>query len=138
MPETAEDRPIDLFYQHRVDPDVPIEDVAGTVKELIAAGQGQALRTIGGRSPDHPPRACGAAGHRRAERIFAVLARSGSGAAADVEELGIGFVPFSPLGAGFLTGKIDENTSSIRPTFATCCRASRRKRARPTRRWSTW
>ena len=52
------------------------------------------------------------------------------------EELGIGFVPFSPLGKGFLTGTIDETTTSTAPTSATPCRASRRRRARPTRPWS--
>ena len=68
---------IDLLYQHRVDPDVPMEDVAGTVKELIARGQGAALRPLrGGRAVD-PPRPRGAAGHRAAERILAVDARAG-------------------------------------------------------------
>ena len=53
------------------------------------------------------------------------------------EELGIGFVPFSPLGAGFLTGKIDENTSSMPTDFRAACRGSRPRRARRIRRWST-
>jgi aryl-alcohol dehydrogenase-like predicted oxidoreductase len=101
---------IDLFYQHRVDPAVPIEDVAGAVKELIAAGKVKhfgmseaAVQTI-----------------RRAHAIQPVTAVQSEyslfyrGPEAELlpalEELGIGFVPFSPLGAGFLTGKIDENT----------------------------
>ena len=58
---------IDLFYQHRVDPDVPIEDVAGAVRELILAGQGEAFRPVRGRCADHPPRACRATGDRAAE-----------------------------------------------------------------------
>ena len=70
-----------------------------------SAGQGQALRPVGSRRADDSPRARGPAGHRRAERVFAVLARPGSGASADLEELGIGFVPFSPLGAGFPHGQ---------------------------------
>ena len=101
---------IDLFYQHRVDPDVPIEDVAGAVKELIAEGKvthfgisEAAVETI-----------------RRAHAVQPVTAVQSEyslfyrGPEAELlpalEELGIGFVPFSPLGAGFLTGKIDENT----------------------------
>ena len=102
---------IDLFYQHRVDPNVPIEDVAGAVKDLIAAGQGQALRPVGGGRADDPPRACRAAGRGAPERILAVVARARRGVLPTLEELGIGFVPFSPLGKGFLTGTIDENTT---------------------------
>ena len=74
---------IDLFYQHRVDPDVPIEDVAGAVKELIARRQGQAFRPVGSRRADDPPRPCRPAGGRAAERIFAVVARAGAGDPAD-------------------------------------------------------
>ncbi len=101
---------IDLFYQHRVDPDVPIEDVAGAVKELIRAGK---VRHFGLSE-------AGASTIRRAHAIQPVTAVQSEyslwwrGPEADVlptlEELGIGFVPFSPLGKGFLTGKIDENT----------------------------
>ena len=58
---------IDLFYQHRVDPDVPIEDVAGAVKGADPAGQGQAFRLVRTRRADHPPRPCGAADHRHPE-----------------------------------------------------------------------
>lgn len=101
---------IDLFYQHRVDPDVPIEDVAGAVKELIAEGK---VRHFGLSE-------AGVRTIRRAHAVLPVTALQSEyslfyrGPEAELlpalEELGIGFVPFSPLGAGFLTGKIDENT----------------------------
>jgi len=101
---------IDLFYQHRVDPAVPIEDVAGAVKELIAQGK---VRHFGLSEP-------GAATIRRAHAVQPVTAVQSEyslfyrGPEAEIlptlEELGIGFVPFTPLGAGFLTGKMDENT----------------------------
>jgi len=101
---------IDLLFQHRVDPEVPIEDVAGTIKALIAEGKVKhyglseaGLQTI-----------------RRAHAVQPLAAVQSEyslfwrGPEAELlpllEELGIGFVPFSPLGAGFLTGKIDENT----------------------------
>jgi len=101
---------IDLFYQHRVDPEVPIEDVAGAVKELIVEGKVKhfglseaGIKTI-----------------RRAHTVQPITAVQSEyslfwrGPEAELlptlEELSIGFVPFSPLGAGFLTGKIDENT----------------------------
>jgi aryl-alcohol dehydrogenase-like predicted oxidoreductase len=102
---------IDLFYQHRVDPDVPIEDVAGAVKELIRAGK---VRHFGLSE-------AGVKTIRRAHAVQAVSALQSEYSLwwrepeAEVipalEELGIGFVPFSPLGKGFLTGKIDETTS---------------------------
>ncbi len=66
---------IDLYYQHRVDPNVPIEDVAGAVKDLIQAGQGKALRPFGSRSTDHSSRARRATGDRAAERVLAVVPR---------------------------------------------------------------
>jgi aryl-alcohol dehydrogenase-like predicted oxidoreductase len=101
---------IDLFYQHRVDPDVPIEDVAGAVKELIAQGK---VKHFGLSE-------AGVQTIRRAHSVQPVTAVQSEyslfwrGPEAELlpalEELGIGFVPFSPLGAGFLTGKIDENT----------------------------
>jgi aryl-alcohol dehydrogenase-like predicted oxidoreductase len=101
---------IDLFYQHRVDPDVPIEDVAGAVKELIAEGK---VKHFGLSE-------AGVQSIRRAHAVQHVTAVQSEyslfyrGPEAELlpvlEELGIGFVPFSPLGAGFLTGKIDENT----------------------------
>jgi len=101
---------IDLFYQHRVDPDVPIEDVAGAVKELIAQGK---VKHFGMSE-------AGVQTIRRAHAVQPVTAvqseyslfwrRPEAELLPTLAELGIGFVPFSPLGAGFLTGKIDENT----------------------------
>ena len=102
---------IDLFYQHRVDPEVPIEDVAGAVKELIAEGK---VKHFGMSEAS-------AETIRRAHAVQPVAAVQSEYSLwwrepeQDVlpacEELGIGFVPFSPLGAGFLTGKIDESTT---------------------------
>lgn len=102
---------IDLFYQHRVDPDVPIEDVAGTVKELIDAGK---VRHFGLSE-------AGAATIRRAHAVQPVTAVQSEYSlwTRDPEpavlptcaELGIGFVPFSPLGRGFLTGTMDLTTT---------------------------
>jgi aryl-alcohol dehydrogenase-like predicted oxidoreductase len=108
---------IDLFYQHRVDPDVPIEDVAGAVQDLIREGKVKhfglseaGVRTI-----------------RRAHAVQPVTAlqseyslwwrRPEEEVLPALEELGIGFVPFSPLGRGFLTGKIDENTTFDKSDF---------------------
>jgi aryl-alcohol dehydrogenase-like predicted oxidoreductase len=101
---------IDLFYQHRVDPDVPIEDVAGAVKDLIQEGK---VKHFGLSE-------AGAKTIRRAHAVLPVTAVQSEYSLwtrgpekevlPTVEELGIGFVPFSPLGKGFLTGKMDENT----------------------------
>ncbi len=100
---------IDLLYQHRVDPKVPIEDVAGTVKELIQAGK---VKHFGLSE-------AGAKTIRRAHAVQPVTAlqseyslwwrKPEAEVIPTLEELGIGFVPYSPLGKGFLTGKIDEN-----------------------------
>jgi len=102
---------IDLYYQHRVDPNVPIEDVAGTVKELIEQGKVK----YWGLSE------AGAQTIRRAHAVHPVAALQSEYSLwtrepekeiiPTLQELGIGFVPFSPLGKGFLTGKIDENTT---------------------------
>ncbi|GAB4240780.1 MAG: aldo/keto reductase [Acidobacteriota bacterium] len=102
---------IDLFYQHRVDPNVPIEDVAGAVQDLIREGK---VKHFGLSE-------AGAATIRRAHAVQPVTAiqseyslwwrRPEEEVLPTCEELGIGFVPFSPLGKGFLTGKIDEKTS---------------------------
>lgn len=102
---------IDLFYQHRVDPNVPIEDVAGTVKDLIAEGK---VKHFGLSE-------AGVGTIRRAHAALPVAALQSEYSLftrdpeADIlpvlEELGIGFVPFSPLGKGFLTGKIDQATT---------------------------
>jgi aryl-alcohol dehydrogenase-like predicted oxidoreductase len=101
---------IDLLYQHRVDPDVPIEDVAGTVKELIHAGK---VKHFGLSE-------AGVQTIRRAHAVLPVTALQSeyslwwrepeAEVLPTLEELGIGFVPFSPLGKGFLTGKINEDT----------------------------
>ncbi len=108
---------IDLLYQHRVDTEVPIEDVAGTVKQLIQEGKVKhfglseaGVQTIRRAHAVQPVTALQSEyslwWRRPEEETFAVL-----------EELGIGFVPFSPLGRGFLTGKIDENTSFDKKDF---------------------
>jgi aryl-alcohol dehydrogenase-like predicted oxidoreductase len=148
---------LDLFYQHRVDTDVPIEDVAGTVKSLIAEGKVKhfglseaGVRTI-----------------RRAHSVQPVTAlqseyslwwrRPEEEVLPTLEELGIGFVPFSPLGRGFLTGKIDEYTTfdssdfrNIVPRFTTenrkanqalvdlLARIGKRKRATPAQLALAW
>ena len=102
---------IDLFYQHRVDPDVPIEDVAGAVKQLIQEGK---VKHFGLSEP-------GVQTIRRAHAVQPVTAvqneyslwwrRPEEEVLSTLEELGIGFVPYSPLGRGFLTGKMNENTT---------------------------
>lgn len=102
---------IDLFYQHRVDPNVPIEEVAGTVKELIRQGK---VKYFGLSE-------AGVRAIRRAHAVQPVAALQSEYSLwwrepeqevlPALEELGIGFVPFSPLGKGFLTGKIDESTT---------------------------
>ena len=108
---------IDLFYQHRVDPDVPIEDVAGAVKELIKQGK---VKHFGLSE-------AGAQTVRRAHAVQPVTAlqseyslwwrRPEAEIIPTLEELGIGFVPYSPLGKGFLTGKMDETTELAKGDF---------------------
>jgi aryl-alcohol dehydrogenase-like predicted oxidoreductase len=108
---------IDLFYQHRVDPNVPIEDVAGAVKNLIQQGK---VKHFGLSEP-------GVQTIRRAHRVQPVTAvqseyslwwrRPEEDVLPALEELGIGFVPFSPLGKGFLTGKITEDTKFASTDF---------------------
>ena len=110
---------IDLFYQHRVDPDVPIEDVAGAVKDLIQEGK---VKHFGLSE-------AGVQTIRRAHAVQPVTAlqseyslwwrRPEEGVLSTLEELGIGFVPYSPLGKGFLTGKINENTAFDSTDFRT-------------------
>ena len=102
---------IDLFYQHRVDPNVPIEDVAGAVKELIQAGKVKhfglseaGVQTIRHAHAVQPVTAL--------QSEYSLWTRTPEKEVIPtLEELGIGFVPYSPLGKGFLTGKIDENTT---------------------------
>jgi aryl-alcohol dehydrogenase-like predicted oxidoreductase len=108
---------IDLFYQHRVDPNVPIEDVAGAVKELIQQGK---VRQFGLSE-------AGVQTIRRAHKVQPVAALQSEYSLwfrepekevmPTLEELGIGFVPFSPLGKGFLTGKINEDTKFDKTDF---------------------
>jgi aryl-alcohol dehydrogenase-like predicted oxidoreductase len=108
---------IDLFYQHRVDPNVPIEDVAGAVKELIQQGK---VRHFGLSE-------AGVQTLRRAHKVQPVAALQSeyslwwrepeAEVIPTLEELGIGFVPFSPLGKGFLTGKISEDTQFDKSDF---------------------
>ena len=108
---------IDLFYQHRVDPNVPIEDVAGAVKELIQQGK---VKHFGLSE-------AGVKTIRRAHKVQPVTALQSeyslwfrepeAEVIATLEELGIGFVPFSPLGKGFLTGKISEDTQFDKSDF---------------------
>jgi aryl-alcohol dehydrogenase-like predicted oxidoreductase len=108
---------IDLFYQHRVDPDVPLEDVAGAVKDLIQQGK---VKHFGMSE-------AGAASIRRAHAVQPVAALQSEYSLwwrepeqtvlPTLEELGIGFVPFSPLGKGFLTGAIDTNTTFDKSDF---------------------
>ena len=103
---------IDLLYQHRVDPNVPIEDVAGTVKELIAAGKVKRLG-LSEAAPQTIRRAHAVQPVTAIQSEYSLWTRDveQNGVLATCEELGIGFVPWSPLGAGFLTGKIDEKTT---------------------------
>ena len=108
---------IDLFYQHRVDPNVPIEDVAGTVKDLIAEGKvkhfglseagAQTIRKAHAVQPVTALQSEYSLWWREPEEVILPT----------LEELGIGFVPFSPLGKGFLTGAINENTSFDKSDF---------------------
>jgi aryl-alcohol dehydrogenase-like predicted oxidoreductase len=102
---------IDLFYQHRVDPGVPIEDVAGTVKELIRSGKVKHF----GLSEAGVQTICRAHAVQPVAAVQSEYSLWWREPEAEVlrtlEELGIGFVPFSPLGRGFLTGKINENTT---------------------------
>jgi aryl-alcohol dehydrogenase-like predicted oxidoreductase len=108
---------IDLFYQHRVDTNVPIEDVAGTVKDLIKEGK---VKHFGLSE-------AGVKTIRRAHAVQPVTAlqseyslwwrRPEQEVLPALEEMGIGFVPFSPLGRGFLTGKIDEKTTFVKSDF---------------------
>lgn len=125
---------IDLLYQHRVDPQVPIEEVAGTVKELVTAGK---VRHFGMSE-------AGIAAIRRAHAVQPVTALQSEyslwwrepeeAILPTLEELGIGFVPFSPLGKGFLTGAINENTKfdstdfrSLVPRFSSDARKANQK-----------
>jgi aryl-alcohol dehydrogenase-like predicted oxidoreductase len=123
---------IDLFYQHRVDPDVPIEDVAGTVRDLIRDGK---VKHFGLSE-------AGAPTIRRAHAVQPVAALQSEYSLwwrepereilPTLAELGIGFVPFSPLGKGFLTGTSMTKRHSNRQIFAMSCRGSRKRTGRRT------
>ena len=129
---------IDLFYQHRVDPKVPIEDVAAAVKELIQEGK---VRHFGLSEAT-------AKTIRRAHAVQPITAVQNeyslwtrdpeAEVLPTVEEVGIGFVPWSPLGQGFLTGKVDATMTfdSNSDPFAQRSRASLRKLGKPISRWS--
>src|SRR5438034_381846 len=126
---------IDLFYQHRVDPNVPIEDVAGAVKQLIHEGK---VKHFGLSE-------AGVQTIRRAHKVQPVTARQSeyslwwrepeAEVLPTLEELGIGFVPFSPLGKGFLPGRSTKIRSLIRPTSATSSPVLRQRLGRQIRLW---
>src|SRR5512146_2899309 len=108
---------VDLFYQHRVDPDVPIEDVAGAVRDLIQQGK---VKHFGlSEAGVHTIRRAHAVQQvTTVQNEYSVWFREPEKELlATLHELGIGLVPYSPLGRGFLTGKIDENTSFERNDF---------------------
>jgi aryl-alcohol dehydrogenase-like predicted oxidoreductase len=108
---------IDLFYQHRVDPDVPMEDVAGAVKNLIAAGKVKHFG-LSEAGPESIRRAHAVQPVAALQSEYSLWWREPEKAILPlVEELGIGFVPFSPLGKGFLTGAIDASTSFDKNDF---------------------
>jgi aryl-alcohol dehydrogenase-like predicted oxidoreductase len=129
---------IDLYYQHRVNPDVPIEETAGAVKELIEAGK---VKHFGMSE-------AGAATIRRAHAVQPVTALQSEYSLwhrtleaeilPTLAELGIGLVPLSPLGKGFLTGTVDATTSFSPATSVRASRASPSRTALPTRPWSTY
>ena len=124
-----------MYYQHRVDPNVPIEDVAGTVKDLIQQGK---VKHFGLSE-------AGANTIRKAHAVQPVTALQSEYSLwyrepekeiiPTLEELGIGFVPFSPLGKGFLTGKIDENTTFDSADFRITVPRFSLKTEKQTRRW---
>ena len=126
---------IDLFYQHRVDPNVPIEDTAGAVKDLIQQGK---VKHFGLSE-------AGAKTIRRAHKVQPVAALQSEYSLwwrepeaeiiPTLEELGIGFVPFSPLGKGFLTGKISEDTQFDKTDFRNIVPRLHRRTAKRIRRW---
>ncbi len=108
---------IDLLYQHRVDPSVPIEDVAGTVKQLVEAGKVKHFG-LSEAAADTIRRAHAVQPVTAVQSEYSLWFREPEAEVLPTcEELGIGFVPFSPLGAGFLTGKIDQTTSFDKSDF---------------------
>jgi aryl-alcohol dehydrogenase-like predicted oxidoreductase len=108
---------IDLFYQHRVDPDVPVEEVAGAVRELIQAGKVKHFG-LSEAAPGTIRRAHAVQPVTAVQSEYSLWTRGPEAELlATLEELGIGFVPYSPLGRGFLTGKIDETTTFDKSDF---------------------
>ncbi|MFE6096695.1 aldo/keto reductase [Streptomyces massasporeus] len=128
---------IDLFYQHRVDPDVPVEDVAGAVAELVQAGKVRhfglseaAAATIRRAHAVHPLTAV--------QSEYSLWTRDPEAEVLPtLAELGIGFVPFSPLGKGFLTGTVDTTTAFAEGDIRATTPDSTTPTSPPTRPWST-
>ena len=119
---------IGSVYQHRVDPSVPIEEVAGAVKELIQAGKVKHFGMSEAGVKTILSRARGATGPTALQSEYSLWWRKPEEEVIPtLEELGIGFVPYSPLGKGFLTGKIDENTTFDKNDFRNKIRALRRE-----------
>lgn len=129
---------IDLFYQHRVDPDVPIEDVAGTVKDLIAEGK---VRYFGlsEASVDVIRRAHAVCPVTALQSEYSLWWREPEKEIIPaLEELGIGFVPFSPLGKGYLTGKMNEKTIFDPTDFRNMLPRFTPEALKANQRWSIW
>ena len=129
---------IDLFYQHRGDPNVPIEDVAGAVKDLIQQrkvkhfGLSEAATTTIRRAHAVQPVTA-------VQSEYSLWARDPEAEVLPTcEELGIGFVPWSPLGQGFLTGKVDAAQTLTHAIFGRCSHALLRRPGKPTNRSSNW
>ena len=127
---------IDLYYQHRIDPTVPIEDTVGAMAKLVAQGKVRALglsearpETIA-RAPGRPP------DRRGAERVFAALSGRSGRDAQTTRKLDIAFVAYAPLGRGLLTGAVEQPADLSRPTPAAATRGSRRKTSTATCLWS--
>ena len=105
---------IDLYYQHRVDPETPIEETVGAMAELVEAGKVRSPRPLRGGAGDDPPRARRAPDHRAPDRVLALDARPrGRDPARPCASSGIGFVAYSPLGRGFLTGRIQSRSTTF-------------------------
>ena len=117
LAQAPQHRLIDLFYQHRVDPEVPIEDVAGTVKDLIRQGKVKhfGLSEAGAKPSAAPTPSSPSPRYKTSTRSGGASPKKKS--SHSLEELGIGFVPFSPLGKGFLTGEITSNDQLDKSDF---------------------
>jgi len=123
---------IDLFYQHRPDPEVPVEDVAGAVKDLIQAGKVKHFG-LSESNADQISRAHAVQPVTALQSEYSLWWRNiEESILPTCEELGIGIVPYSPLGRGYLTGKIDENTTYDSTDIRAAIRALRPRRSKPT------